>query len=125
MSESFDPRYRAYFARFNRQQFFEAHEELESLWLTVRHSPDARFYQGLIMVAGAFVHFQKGRPRAAAKLLRLARERLQPFGDRYKGLDVRQLVELLDGWLRRTAAAATGENPYDPVRAPKLELSDV
>lgn len=124
MSETFDPRYRAYFARFNRQQFFEAHEELESLWLTVRHTPEARFYQGLIMVAGAFFHFQKGRPRSAAKLLYQARERLQPFGDRYKGLDVGQLVGLLDEWLRRTEATAPTGNPYDPALAPKLELTE-
>ena len=71
------PNYAAFFACFNRQQFFEAHEALELLWLTERGRPDADFFKGLIQLAGAFVHLQRSRMRPAGALLKLARANLE------------------------------------------------
>src|SRR5688572_33201127 len=53
-----DPRYQGYFACFNLQQYYEAHDVLEDLWLESRDD-NYLFYKGLIQVAGAFVHLQK------------------------------------------------------------------
>ena len=55
--------YLGYFACFNRQLYYEAHDVLEELWLPIRGTPQARFYQGLIQMAGGFVHLQKNRHR--------------------------------------------------------------
>ena len=69
-----DPRYLEFFDCFNRQLFYEAHDKLEPLWLTMRQSADGDFFKGLIQLAGAFVHVQKGRPQPARALLRRARQ---------------------------------------------------
>lgn len=61
MKEDYDPRYVRFFECFNQQLFFEAHEVLEALWLPQRQGLNGRFYKGLIQLAGAFVHLQKGR----------------------------------------------------------------
>src|SRR5260370_16823440 len=53
--------YRAYFQLFNDQQYYEAHDVLEQLWLKALE-PDIQFYKGLIQLAGAFVHLQKQFP---------------------------------------------------------------
>src|SRR4029453_11032680 len=52
------PYYLAFFRCWNEQQYYEAHDVLEQLWLNTK-SPDADFFKGLIQAAGAFVHLQK------------------------------------------------------------------
>ena len=52
------PYYRAFFRCWNEQQYYEAHDVLEQLWLSTK-SPDADYFKGLIQAAGAFVHLQK------------------------------------------------------------------
>lgn len=48
-----DVRYAAYFHHFNRGDYYEAHDVLESLWLERgRQAKGAAFYQGLIQLAG-------------------------------------------------------------------------
>lgn len=52
-SRGWDIRYSAYFHHFNRGDYYEAHDVLESLWLEQgRQAPSAAFYQGLIQLAG-------------------------------------------------------------------------
>lgn len=98
---SLDPRYLGFFRLFNQQRFFEAHEVLEDLWLEDRSSSDFHFYKGLIQLAGAFVHFQKGRAQPAAALLRLAAENLARYPDRHQQLQIAEVRDLLDLWLKR------------------------
>src|SRR5204862_6359480 len=83
--------YVGYFVCFNRGLFYEAHEVLEELWLADRHGPNGPFYKGLIQLAGAFVHLQKGRLRPASALFKLARSNLSkyPEGHLRRGVWVR------------------------------------
>ena len=79
-----DVRYAAYFHHFNRGDYYEAHDVLESLWLEQgREAKSAAFYKGLIQLAGGFVHMRKHhehpthrvharRLGPAARLLKLA-----------------------------------------------------
>jgi predicted metal-dependent hydrolase len=106
-----DPHYLAFFGCFNRQLFFEAHEVLEILWLGKRGHPDGRFYQGLIQLAGAFVHLQKQRLPPAAALFRLARQNLALYPSSYQGVDLAALAQLMDDWLARTTVATSASNP--------------
>lgn len=93
--------YLAYFHFFNRQQFYEAHDILEWLWLQERQGPDNNFYKALIQLAGAFVHLQKGRVKPAAALFKLSRSYLEHYPGMHHELDVRRVIELIDDWLRR------------------------
>jgi predicted metal-dependent hydrolase len=63
---------------FNAGAFFEAHEVLEDYWREDQ-SPERPFYQGLIQIAAACVHLQKGTPEGAQKLLQKARQHLAPY----------------------------------------------
>jgi predicted metal-dependent hydrolase len=109
-----DQRYLAFFERFSGQEYFEAHEVLEELWLPVgvRQGPDGAFYKGLIQLAGAFVHIQKGRWNPAAALLELARANLKAYPAAYLGLDVDRLGRRIIGWLGEIRSGNwQGEHP--------------
>src|SRR5689334_16470274 len=91
--ERFDGRelgahYLAFFECFNQGLFFEAHEVLEKIWLPQRKEANGLFYKGLIQLAGAFVHLQKGRLRPAGALLKLARQNLERYRPIHEHLDV-------------------------------------
>ena len=63
---------------FHSGAFFEAHEHWESVWLAAQE-PEKTFLQGLIQVAAAIHHFQRGNCAGTISLLRSALRRL----DRY------------------------------------------
>jgi hypothetical protein len=60
---------------FHSGALFEAHQHRESVWLAAQE-PERTFLQGLIQVAGAFHHFQRGNYAGAISLLRSALGRL-------------------------------------------------
>ena len=113
--------YLGFFECFNRQQFFEAHEVLEALWLVRRGTPRDLFYKGLIQLAGAFVHVQKNRPQPASALLEQARGNLQPYGPFCDRLNVAVLIERIGGWLR-CVQAGNGSGLLGPGQTPFIEL---
>ena len=117
-----DPRYLGYFECFNRRRFFEAHEVLENLWLPQRQGPNGAFYKGLIQLAGAFVHWQKNRPRPAVALFELAQANLRKYPPTHEGLNVTDVLTAINEWLRQLMAAAPGACPPVPTRTPELRL---
>lgn len=65
---------------FNRRLFYEAHEFWEEIWHT-RQGSEKAFFQALILLAGAGVHYQKGRNDPALRLLKIASIRLNESKD--------------------------------------------
>jgi len=128
-----DPRYEGYFACFNRQCYYEAHDVLEHLWLSTRDENHA-FYKGLIQFAGAFVHLQKqfqrpqhpkdaARARPAVRLFQLAARNLQAYRPRHLRLDVER-VWTLSANLAKQIEASGFNNPWTPDSAPQLSLEN-
>ena len=126
------PYYRAFFHCWNEQQYYEAHDVLEQLWLNTK-SPDSDFFKGLIQAAGAFVHLQKRfehpshakhskRLPPAARLFRLAQRNLENFAPWHHALDVAALCQLLSRYADEIVASDYKTNPWSPETAPKLEL---
>ena len=126
------PYYRAFFHCWNEQQYYEAHDVLEQLWLN-SESPDADFFKGLIQAAGAFVHLQKHfehpshakhsrRLPPAVRLFRLAQRNLASFAPRHHALDVAALCQLLSRYADEIVASDYTINPWSPETAPKLHL---
>ncbi|RFC45489.1 MAG: protein of unknown function (DUF309) [Verrucomicrobia bacterium] len=126
-SHRFPREYRAFFHCFNTTRFYEAHDVLEHLWLRCT-SADRSFYQALIQIAGAFVHFQKQalfpthptharRAAPGGRLLLLAATRLAAFPDWHLGVDVAALRRLCTLWEAR-ATGTTG--PLQSFAAPCL-----
>ena len=117
-----DARYLGYFNCFNHQQFYEAHEVLEDLWLEVRFKPDGDFYKALIQLAGAFVHFQKSRKGPAAALLKLASGYLSKYPLVHHHLNTRTVRHLIQGWLEDLGHPDAKSPSPGSVKSPRLDL---
>ncbi len=127
------PYYRAYFKCWNDQQYYEAHDVLEQVWLN-KDSEDDNFFKGLIQAAGAFVHLKHQfqhplhrvhgkRLKPAVRLFLLAEKNLASFAPVRHGLDVNALLELLRAHREKIESSAFQENPWSPDKAPRLKLS--
>jgi len=124
--------YLGYFACFNKQLYYEAHDVLEELWLPLRGTPPARFYQGLIQTAGGFVHLQKtatsggkfNRIAPAGRLFALALSNFESYPAHHAGIDLDAVRALCRA--QREAILASGEtvNPWSPETAPQLAWPD-
>ena len=117
-----DPYYLGYFDCFNRGQFFEAHDVLEALWLKDRRGPQGAFYQGLIQLAGAFVHLQRDHLRPAAALFKLALANLEKYPPRHEQLNLAAVRSLAREWLGRLESTQFEKNPLADRPAPRLAL---
>ncbi len=80
---------------FNRREFWEAHESWEAIWL-VAESDVEQFLQGLIQIAAAYHHVQRGTYRGAIRLFESGLRRLKAFPAKYCDLD-RHAVETSAG----------------------------
>jgi uncharacterized protein len=67
--------------------YFEAHEELEDEW---RAAPDAErdFLQGLVHVAVAWLHAERGNRNGCERQLVKAERRLATYVPSHRGVDV-------------------------------------
>lgn len=89
-------------ARFDREEFWLAHEELEELWRQDREE----IYKGLIQVAAGMLHVERANWRGARRLFRTASEYLDVEADEFRGFDVgalRRRAETLGEHVRRLA----------------------
>ena len=129
-----DVRYAAYFHHFNREDYYEAHDVLESLWLEEgRQARGAPFYQGLIQLAGAFVHMRKHfehpghrvhqqRLAPAYRLLGLAEKNLAGYGEKWEGIRLEVISKLAKEIKSVLSSGEFQKNPWSPKRGPRLEL---
>jgi hypothetical protein len=72
-------------ALFNAQAFFEAHEELELAWGADK-GPGRELYRGILQVAVAYLHIQRGNYRGALKMFLRLRQWLDPMPDTCRGV---------------------------------------
>ena len=121
--QELDAHYLGFFACFNQGWFYEAHDVLEELWLECRGGPDAAFYQGLIQLAGAFVHLQKDRLGPAAALFALAARKLDGYPPMYHRLSLVQVQDLITRWRGELSATPGGDNPWRRLAPPTLALA--
>ena len=129
-----DVRYAAYFHHFNRGDYYEAHDVLESLWLEQgRQAKGAAFYQGLIQLAGGFVHLRKHyenpahrvhgqRLNPAARLLALAEKNICAYGEKWEGLELDSVLDLAKATREEIEKAGFQKNPWNPGRNPVMTL---
>ena len=117
-----DRHYVGFFRCFNQQLYYEAHDVLEEVWLPIRGTPQAKFYQGLIQMAGGFVHLKKNRLGPAARLFALALANFEPYPSSHAGIDLNLSRKICRNY--RQAVLDSGEqvNPWTPESAPQLPL---
>jgi hypothetical protein len=103
---------------FNAGRFWHAHESWESIWL-VADEEIADFYQGLIQLAAAYHHLQRGTTRGAIRLFAAALGRLSAYPEQFCGLDRRAACAAA---VRHSDEAAAGR-VIAPLDYPKLALT--
>ena len=104
---------------FHSGAFFEAHEHWESVWL-MAEEPEKTFLQGLIQVAAAFHHFQRGNSTGAISLLRSALQRLDGYPEAFAGIAIAPLRAVIRLWLE--ALETVSQSPPPPL--PLLQLAE-
>ena len=103
---------------FHSGAFFEAHEHWEAVWLAAQE-PEKTFLQGLIQVAAAFHHFQRGNCAGTISLLRSALRRLDKYPEVFAGVVVAPLRVAIRSWLEALETVPQSSPP--PV--PQLQLT--
>ena len=99
-------------ALFNAGRFFDAHEAWEELWLPATGG-EKQFLQGLIQLAAAYHHVQRGTsPRGAARLFASALRRLEAFPPCHLGVD------------REDAVMAAQKHRERVVRGEKIDANE-
>lgn len=105
---------------FNSRRFWEAHEAWETLWLEAESDLE-QFLQGLIQVAAAYHHIQRGTFRGAPRLFAAGLRRLEPFPMLCCGVDrtdVDAAARRHWKWLETTPESALAADQYPRLRVP-------
>lgn len=101
--------------RFNRREYFEAHETWETIWRSTTPEPRDLF-QGLVQVAAAlYGTLELGRGAGPRRTLAKARLRLEPFAPAASGLDLEALLRSVGEWEAWLAGGRQGEAPPPPI----------
>jgi len=72
---------------FNSERFWECHEVLEGVWKKTYYE-EKDLVQGIILVAAAFVHYQKNENEICLSIMNRATEKLVNATEKYHGIDV-------------------------------------
>ncbi len=117
----------AFLDLYGRGEYWESHEVLEGPWRTTRSD----FYQGLILYASAWVHWERANAHGVEAQLRKTLGRLDRYPDGYLGLDVaavrrhcrevRAVVRTETDWLQRTHPLDLRVDPAR-IRGDEVEL---
>lgn len=105
---------------YNRGWYFESHETLEDLWM-VTPWPERQFFQAIIQLAAAFVHYARREYPGIIKLLDLSLDKLRDFTPQQSGIDVAHLID--DVARARDELAAAGPaavHTWPESRVPKI-----
>ena len=105
---------------FNSGKFWEAHEAWDTLWLSAESDLE-QFLQGLIQIAAAYHHVQRGTYRGAPRLFAAGLKRLEAFPLIHCGLDrteVDAAARRHQSWLQVTPEEPLIESEYPKLRVP-------
>jgi hypothetical protein len=98
-------------ALFNHGEWWHAHEAWEPAWLVARE-PERTRYRGLIQVAAALVHWQRGNPRGLWRNYAKARPQLIAVEDMPTIIALRRLRREMDRFV------ITGATPPPQIVVP-------
>lgn len=100
---------------FNAHKFWHAHEAWEEHWLKAEGEPKT-FLQGLIQLAAAYHHVQRGTFRGGVRLFDSSLRRLSAFPEGYAGVDRAEAVRVAQEHRERIAR----DEKIDASEFPKL-----
>lgn len=103
---------------FNKQQYWECHEELEHVWLEDRDDPTRNVYWAVIQVAASMIHYREKNYEGAVGMINKAREKFRRVRDMHiispLLLDKLQWEEL-EGLVAAVPAKPADLTPFAPL----------
>jgi uncharacterized protein len=108
--------------QFNRGEYFEQHETLETLW-RAENGPVRDLYRGILQVGVALHHLRRGNFHGACVLFEEGMGRLVPFAPECQAVDIESLLSSArraHAALLEKGAARIGE--FDWSLAPRVQL---
>lgn len=81
------------FAQFNRGEYWEQHETLETIWRAEENKTIRNFYKGILQIGVGFHHLRKGNYNGVLKVLGRGINYLKPYAPECYGVDVARLIE--------------------------------
>jgi Uncharacterized conserved protein len=100
---------------YREGRYHAAHTAFEGAWKTAR-GPARDLYQGLLQVAVACHHLERGSPARARTMIRRAREKLLRVAGMKVGVDVPGLLADLDAMEGALEAGETGTTGFSRPR---------
>lgn len=85
-------------ALFNEERYWESHEALEAAWRKSSGS-EKEILQGIILLAAALVHLQKGEQDVTLSVMKRAYEKLEKYHDQHFGVNISALKKEVMGML--------------------------
>ena len=98
-------------ALYDAGRYWDAHEALEQLWRATTDVELAGLYRGMIQVAAAYVHLERGNLRGGERLLRKATTNLERCPPTRGGVAGDRLLEQIASCLRSGQAGTTPAPP--------------
>ena len=90
-----DPRFKKGLILFNTAEWYKAHDLFEELWHETDGS-ERRTIQGILQIAVAEIHLERGNQNGATILYGEGLGRLKEFGTPDLGLDLQRLCEIVE-----------------------------
>jgi len=112
-----DPRFREAVALFNQGQWYPCHDGFEELWHETQGF-SRKALQGILQIAVAHIHLERGNRRGATVLLGEGLGRLRGFDRCHFGLDLELLRQSASA---RLHALQRGEDPALQLQ-PRLQV---
>ena len=104
---------------FNREYYFEAHDEFEELWMDAREQTGRNLFHGLVNIATGFYHYRMGNLKGMQSQIGKGLEKLARVPDEYMGVDVANLTAEVRNYIK----CETGENGFrEPL--PRIEFDE-
>ena len=108
--------------QFNRGEYFEQHETLETLW-RAETRPVRRLYQGILQIGVAFHHLGRRNYHGVVYMLRRGARYLRPFRPVCQTVDVDALLDAAALALRTVEELGpTRLGEFDWALAPRVRL---
>ena len=109
---------------FERGEYFEQHETLETLWRGTR-TPIRDLYHGILQIGVGLHHLRRGNFHGANVLLEEGIERLRPFAPSCQRVDVAALIRDATRTRQRVIELGPGQLArFDWSEPPRVRLLD-
>jgi predicted metal-dependent hydrolase len=102
---------------FNREYFFEAHDELEELWMDAREQTQRDLFHGLVNIATGFYHYRMGNRKGMQSQLQKGVDKLSQLPPRCFGVNVKKLLQEVPPYIQKEYVQASFSEPL-----PKIEF---